>query len=239
MNEVNLYKYLTNHVQKPVHKWAHYLGIYEKHLSRFKGESVVMIEIGVEAGGSLAMWKDYLGSGSQIIGIDINPMCKELESDNIEIFIGSQKDPELVNLIFSKYPKVDILIDDGSHKIQDIKASFDLIYHRMHAEGIYIIEDVQAVYDQNITDKNDSCIFSEFFSQAINELNAGYLGGDPSTKLTCTTNSISFYSGMLVFERHPQSKRNSFKAVGMKEGENSILRSVNIPEQMNFKRENI
>lgn len=38
------------------------------------------------------MWKDYFGSKAIIYGVDINPSCKELEEENISIFIGSQSD---------------------------------------------------------------------------------------------------------------------------------------------------
>lgn len=55
--------------------------------------SPVMIEIDVMVGGSLAMWKEYFGSDSRIIGIDINPECKVHEGECIDVFIGRHADP--------------------------------------------------------------------------------------------------------------------------------------------------
>ena len=60
-----------------VHRWRHYFDIYHRHFSRFRGDSIVMIEIGIFNGGSLRMWKDYFGSNSTIVGVDINPGCKQ------------------------------------------------------------------------------------------------------------------------------------------------------------------
>ena len=36
------------------------------HLSRFRGEPVTLLEIGVLGGGSLQMWRSYLGPQSRI-----------------------------------------------------------------------------------------------------------------------------------------------------------------------------
>jgi cephalosporin hydroxylase len=95
-----LHRYFLNNSHKRLHKWVHYFDIYERHLARFRGKAPVMIEIGVAGGGSLAMWKEYFGPGSHIIGIDHNPQCKAHEDDGIEVFIGSQDDPAMINEIF-------------------------------------------------------------------------------------------------------------------------------------------
>ena len=60
-----LHKYFLNNAHKRLHKWVHYFDIYERHFERFRGKSPTMIEIGVQGGGSLAMWKEYFGPGSR------------------------------------------------------------------------------------------------------------------------------------------------------------------------------
>ena len=52
-------------------KYLHYFDVYEKHLKRFVGQSFCMIEIGVNQGGSLFMWREYFGKGVRIVGIDL------------------------------------------------------------------------------------------------------------------------------------------------------------------------
>jgi cephalosporin hydroxylase len=146
MSDGFLHKYFLNNSNKRLHKWIHYFDIYERHISRFRGMSPTMIEIGVMGGGSLAMWKEYLGPGSRIIGIDINPECKVHEDGGIEIFIGSQDDPTTIDTIFSKYPKVNIVLDDGSHMMEHMISSFELMYHRLDSNGVYIVEDTHTCY---------------------------------------------------------------------------------------------
>ena len=65
MSDGFLHKYFLNNAHKRLHKWVHYFDIYERHFERFRGKSPTMIEIGVQGGGSLAMWKEYFGPGSR------------------------------------------------------------------------------------------------------------------------------------------------------------------------------
>ena len=106
MSDGYIHKYFLNNSQQYMQKWIHYLNIYEKHLERFRGKSPVMIEIGVFQGGSLKMWKDYLGETSKIVGIDIDPECKKFESEGIEVYIGNQSEPKLINQIKKDVAKI-------------------------------------------------------------------------------------------------------------------------------------
>src|SRR5215470_2208525 len=58
-----------------VWKWRHYFPIYHRHLSKFVGRAVHVVEIGVYSGGSLAMWRSYFGDDCRIYGVDIDPAC--------------------------------------------------------------------------------------------------------------------------------------------------------------------
>ena len=58
-------------------KYHHYLEVYERHLSRFRRrDHVRLVEIGINDGGSLAMWRWYLGGGAELWGADINNRTK-------------------------------------------------------------------------------------------------------------------------------------------------------------------
>jgi 23S rRNA U2552 (ribose-2'-O)-methylase RlmE/FtsJ len=206
-----LHKYFLNNSYLPMHKWVHYFDIYERHLERFRGTAPVMIEIGVAAGGSLAMWKEYFGSGSHIIGIDINPECKAYEGDGIDIFIGSQDDPTTIDAIFSKHPKIDIVLDDGSHIMHHMISSFELMYDRIHSNGVYIVEDIHTCYWEEFgggLGREGS--FMEFAKQKLDEINAVHTRGIlPNTEFTRSTDHVSFYDSVVVFERRRQGQRKN------------------------------
>src|SRR5262245_3116872 len=57
-----LQSYFDAHTEgRGIWKWTHYFDIYHRHLSKFIGREVHLLEIGVYSGGSLQMWRDYLG----------------------------------------------------------------------------------------------------------------------------------------------------------------------------------
>ena len=212
-----LHQYFLDNPYKQIRKWNHYFSIYEKYFQRFKDNSPTMIEIGVQAGGSLQMWKEYFGKDSRIIGIDINPQCKSHEEDGIEIFIGNQNDADLVDNIFQKYQSVDIVLDDGSHKMHDMKTSFNLIYPRMREDGVYIVEDTHtcysALYGGGLKHKES---FIEFAKEKIDELYGAY-ESELLTSFTRSTDFIAFYDSIIVFQRKKQGMRASMFSVGMSE----------------------
>jgi hypothetical protein len=56
------------HDAKRVDKWEQYLGTYQSELAPFveRGTPVRLLEIGVQNGGSLELWANYLPTGSVI-----------------------------------------------------------------------------------------------------------------------------------------------------------------------------
>src|SRR5437868_5521713 len=98
----DLEKFFINNKNTQIHKWLHYFEIYDRHFSPLRGKDVNILEIGVFQGGSMAMWVDYFGPKAKIFGIDINPACKQLESDNVKIFIGSQDDRTFLRSVKNK-----------------------------------------------------------------------------------------------------------------------------------------
>ena len=209
MSDGFLHRYFLSNSHKRIHKWLHYFDIYERHLERFRNKSPVMVEIGVKGGGSLAMWKAFFGPGCKIIGVDIDPECSAHEDEDIEVFIGSQDDPAVIDSIFSKYPTIDIVLDDGSHRMNHMIASFELMYHRLQPDGLYIVEDTHTCYWKRYgggLGREGS--FMEFVKHKLDEINAVHARGQlPVSEFTRSTQSISCYDSVVVFERRRQSER--------------------------------
>lgn len=211
MSDGFLHRYFLNNSQKRLHKWVHYFDIYERHLARFRGKSPVMLEIGVMGGGSLAMWKEYFGPGTRIIGLDINPECKAHEAQDIEVFIGSQDDPALIDAIFAKYPEVDIVLDDGSHIMKHMIASFELIYNRVKPNGVYMVEDTHTCYwEEYGGGVRREGSFMEFVKHKLDEINAVHARDAlPVSEFTRSTEGISCYDSIVAFERRRQGLRQA------------------------------
>ena len=86
-----------------VHKWHHYLPVYEKFLSRYKNKPIKFLEIGVSRGGSLSLWRKYFGPDATIYGVDIDPRCKEYDGLDAQVRIGSQDDDNFMSVLCKKW----------------------------------------------------------------------------------------------------------------------------------------
>ncbi|MGH6663978.1 MAG: class I SAM-dependent methyltransferase [Pseudolabrys sp.] len=123
-------------------KWEHYFNIYHRHLQRFRGHDVHILEIGIYSGGSLDMWRDYFGPHCQIYGVDIEPVCREYEKDGIKVLIGDQGDPEFWQHFRQEVPILDVVIDDGGHLPEQQTISLVSLLPHLRPGGVYICEDV-------------------------------------------------------------------------------------------------
>jgi len=211
MSDGFLHRYFLNNGRKRLHKWVHYFDIYERHFGRFRGRAPVMLEIGVAGGGSLQMWKDYFGHESKIIGLDIEPRCKEHEAEGIEIFTGSQDDPAVLQSILDKYPQIDIVLDDGSHIMHHMISTFEMLYPKIGANSVYMVEDCHTCY----MDSFDGGVgragsFMEMVKNKLDEINAVHTDGAiPVSDFTRTTDSVCCYDSVIVFEKRPQGARQA------------------------------
>ena len=212
-----LHRYFLNNSSKRLHKWTHYFDIYERHFERFRGRSPVILEIGVMGGGSLAMWMAYFGEGAKIIGLDVNPVCKRHEAKDIDIFIGSQSDEATLQSIKAKYPHIDIVLDDGSHHSIDMITSFDHLYDHVQPYGIYMVEDTHTIYwPEWGGGVKVPGSFMEFTKDKLDEINAVHTrDAIPVSKFTASTDCISVYDSIVVFEKRPQTSRQAAITVGM------------------------
>lgn len=200
----DLRNYFKSNSKRLIHKWDHYFDIYEKHFAEFRGRQIVILEIGVFHGGSLQMWKEYFGPKAKIYGVDINPRCKSLEEDGIEILIGSQSDREFLREVREKIPSPDILIDDGGHSMKQQIVTFEELFPHVKASGIYLCEDTHTSYHATLGGgykrKNTFIQYSKNF---IDWLNA-YHSEQRRLKVSAFTTSllsVHYYDSIVVLQK--------------------------------------
>lgn len=129
-----------------VHKWHHYIPLYDRYFGAYRGKPLRFLEIGVSQGGSLAMWRRYFGPQAVIFGIDISPDCAVFDGQAGQVRIGSQDDPAFLARVVAEMGGVDIVLDDGSHQMPHIRASLAALFPLLAEGGIYMIEDLHTAY---------------------------------------------------------------------------------------------
>lgn len=208
---MNIWSDFLLNQDKPIHKWTHYFPIYERHFERFRNQSLTFMEIGCGAGGSLQMWKRFFGPFVQIVGIDIEPICKSYEENQIAIRIGNQNDVNFINEVIEEFGVPDIVLDDGSHNMHDILASFNLIYPKQHNNAVYCVEDLHTAYwvEYGGGLKREGT-FIEVCKELIDQLNADHTrGAITPNKFSKETMSMHFYDSVVLFEKGRHIKKNA------------------------------
>jgi len=221
----DLEKYFRQNDKRLIHKWIHYFDIYDRHFSQFRDKEIVLLEIGVSQGGSLQMWKNYFGEKAKIYGIDIDPRCKKFEEENITIFIGSQSDRNFLNEVKLQIPKIDILIDDGGHTMDQQIVSFEELFGCIKDDGVYLCEDLHTSYWPPFGGGyKKPGTFIEYSKDFIDFLNA-YHSKEKSLKVndfTKTVDSIHYYDSILVIEKKQKGKPYAEKT-GSKSFDNGLI----------------
>lgn len=207
-----LVRFFASSSDRSVHKWLHYFDVYHQYFNKFRGqETVNILEIGVQNGGSLQMWREYFGVGAKIWGVDVDPNCKAVQQyykdkygdENIQVIIGDQGDRSFLETLKKTLPPLDIVIDDGGHYFHQQINSFEVLYPLVKPGGVYLVEDVHTSYWDNMgggTRKPGT--FIEYAKIKLDELNAWHAPDQPGlTDVTNTTYGISFYDSIVVFTK--------------------------------------
>ena len=136
------------HDGKVSDKWELYIDAYEGILAPYRSQSVSLLEIGIQNGGSLEIWEKYFPNFQKIIGCDIDPKCALLtyENSNVKVIVGDANGGESRKKILEISSSFDIVIDDGSHLSSDIIKSFLLYFPALKEGGIFIAEDLHCSY---------------------------------------------------------------------------------------------
>jgi hypothetical protein len=127
-------------------KYDSYFQVYERVLSPYVGRPITFVEVGVLNGGSLFMWREYLGPLARIIGIDLNPQAMRWSAEGFEIHIGNQADPAFWVKLFQQIGPVDVLLDDGGHTNRQQIVTTLAAVKNIKDGGVLIVEDVHASY---------------------------------------------------------------------------------------------
>jgi len=196
-----LWNYFQQHNSGPgIWKWEHYFDVYHRHLSKYIGRKVTILEIGIFSGGSLPMWRSYFGNDCHIHGVDIEEACRAYESDRVSVHIGDQADRNFWKAFREKVPHIDIVIDDGGHTPLQQQVTLEEMLPHVAPGGVFICEDVHESFNK----------FAAFATGLVQELNAinkepGQLLQSGVSSFQSAVHSIHFYPYIMAIEKHAQA----------------------------------
>jgi hypothetical protein len=190
-------------------KWDPYFDVYERYLTKFVGAAPRVVEIGVQGGGSLEMWSKWFGPEAKIVGVDIDPACSGIFGweKEISVIINSQSDTQTWEHALQLLGKIDVLIDDGSHFLEDQKRTFEIVFPLLSEGGIYIVEDCHTSYMESYGGGGGAPhTLIEYAKTYVDVLNRSWweqsnTEGDRRAELAKGLSGVHFYDSIVVFEK--------------------------------------
>jgi SAM-dependent methyltransferase len=142
LTEIHLEKKLISppyYCDKEIFPHNYLSQIYDKYLPPYKDKKINLLEVGVQHGGSLLLWREYF-TQSYVYGIDVKDVRAEDTKTlrNVFFILDNAYCVETT----SRLPCFDIIIDDASHHINHQKYLVQNYYNLLHNDGIMIIEDI-------------------------------------------------------------------------------------------------
>lgn len=117
-----------------------YVETYNNLFTPRKDTVTSVLEIGISGGYGLLCYAEYFKQAT-VYGIDIedNIHANIKDNERIKLFLKNAHDKSLIQSL----PLFDIIIEDGSHQLQDQFAHFMECHHLVKPNGLYIIEDIE------------------------------------------------------------------------------------------------
>lgn len=117
---------------------------YERHLD--PGTIRTLVEIGVNEGGSMRMWRSWLPE-ARIIGFDIDRRAESFcEGLDVDVIIADGTTFDMETAALAGMVPVDVVVDDGSHDgFEQVRALHNWWPH-LNPGGWFVIEDLETVW---------------------------------------------------------------------------------------------
>lgn len=176
-----------------------YFPVYEELFSSFAGRKITFVEVGVQNGGSLFMWRDYFGDKARIIGVDLNPIAKKWEADGFEIFIGSQADTNFWKEFYQHVGKVDVVLDDGGHTYEQQIITTEASLPHVRDGGLLVVEDTHTSYMERFGGPSPLSFISyaKNITDGINNRFSQFASKKPTERVIW---SVRFFESIVAFE---------------------------------------
>ena len=202
MNELDFDKLMRKSDKGTHHGYQRF---YFPLFKEFESSNIRLLEIGVEQGKSMNIWKQFFTKANHIYGIGYkNHQTKYMENveDKMTLFMGDQSNRDfLKRFISDSGGNFDIIIDDGSHVPSHIRTSFEMLWEHVNLGGLYIIEDIETSYWKKTSSiygyslKNEDSVV-EYFKEKVNEINNEF-----RNKRSSDIAMISFVQNMIIIKK--------------------------------------
>jgi len=117
--------------------------VYSELFSGIKTSAKNILEIGIDKGGSILLWKEYFLNAT-ISAIDVeNKIDIFTDKERLKILHKDAYNKNFIDKVPNDY--FDLIIDDGPHTLESMISFLDGYQSKLNENGIIVIEDIQEV----------------------------------------------------------------------------------------------
>ena len=131
-----------------VHNFAQF---YDSYFKDLRNSSVKLLEIGVGRGASIRMWRRYFRK-VDMVAVESERRRRHYWMLGAKLYVGRQEDREFLAKACRVNGPFDIIIDDGSHRVDDQQISLGALFPFLKDGGFYIIEDIHTSFPDPVLD---------------------------------------------------------------------------------------
>lgn len=114
-------------------------GVYEELFRERRHSTKKVLEIGVEFGGSILMWRDYFPN-AEIFGLDKKFIPQMEGRDRIRMFMGDAYSHEMADNLPDGF---DVIVEDGPHTLDTMTFAALEYSKKLSPGGVLVLEDFQ------------------------------------------------------------------------------------------------
>ena len=180
-------------------KWSTYFPIYDQLFGPYRDQEITFVEVGVQSGGSLFMWREFFGPKARIIGIDLNEQALKFKEHGFEIYIGDQASPKFWQSTLKKIGPIDLLLDDGGHRFEQQIITTEMVLPSIKDGGLIAIEDTHSSYMSEFGGPAATS-FIAYAKSIIDALHQRNAVTDTTHKSEPRIHSIQFFDSLVALE---------------------------------------
>lgn len=196
----------------PSIKISSYFPVYADLFSHLRGTDCTFVETGILDGGSLFMWRAWLGPRARIVGIDLNPAARKWEREGFVIHTGDQGDPAFWSGVLPQIGRIDAFLDDGGHQsFQQIVTLQSLLAH-IGNDAVVAVEDTSTSFMSDFASHGEhsflafakdatDCVIGRSFPMYPGRMPTAY--NTAAVERFAKVASVNFYNGIVAFRLSP------------------------------------
>lgn len=207
-NDLNELIHAFQHSPEPSIKISSFFPVYVYLFRHLRGLECTFVETGVLSGGSLFMWRQWLGPKARIIGIDLNPDAKKWEKNGFEIYIGDQGDPSFWKEVLPKIGYIDAFLDDGGHESFQQIVTIQALINHVKNNSVLVVEDTFTSFMNDFSSHGNNSFLN--FAKDTTDLLTSHSFGMYPNRFPAVVNTpliesfkhvfnVSFFNGVVAF----------------------------------------